>query len=215
MTGIVSDETRIRDRIAKLGELLYLRGYAHGTTGNISVRLDDGMILTPTNSSMGFLDPARLSRLDEKGQHLSGDKPSKEGFLHLAMYEERAGAGAVVHLHSTHSVAVSILADTDPDNALPPLTAYHHMKVGRLPLVPYVRPGDMRLADEVRARAGGAHAMLLANHGPVVAGKSLQDAAAIAEELEETAKLHLLTLGQAVRPLTCEQLAELDAVFAS
>lgn len=213
--GIVSEETRLRDRIVRLAELLYLRGYAHGTTGNISVRLDDGMIVTPTNSSMGLLEARRLSRLNAQGNLIDGDKPSKEAFLHKAMYEERAGANAVVHLHSTHAVAVSILADTDAENALPPLTAYHHMKVGRLPLVPYVRPGDMRLAQEVRARAGGAHAMLLANHGPVVAGTSLEDALAIAEELEETAKLRLLTLGCAVRPLTGEQLAELDAAFPS
>jgi ribulose-5-phosphate 4-epimerase/fuculose-1-phosphate aldolase len=213
--GVMSEETRLRDRIVRLAELLYLRGYAHGTTGNISVRLEDGILVTPTNSCMGLLEPDRLSRVAADGTPVSGDKPSKEAFLHLAMYEERASARAVVHLHSTHSVAVSILAGTDPDNALPPLTAYHHMKVGRLPMVPYVRPGDMRLADEVRARAADHHAMLLANHGPVVAGKSLEDALSIAEELEETAKLRLLTEGSAVRPLTAEQLAELDRHFPS
>lgn len=213
--AVLSEETRLRDRIVRLAELLYLRGYAHGTTGNISVRLDDGIIVTPTNSCMGLLEADRLSRVAADGALLSGDKPSKETFLHLAMYEERAGAKAVVHLHSTHSVAVSILADTDPNDALPPLTAYHRMKVGRLPMVPYVRPGDTRLADEVRARASNHHAMLLANHGPVVAGKSLEDALAIAEELEETAKLRLLTRGSAVRPLTDDQLAELDRHFPS
>jgi len=215
MTGAISEETRLRERIVKLAELLYLRGYAHGTTGNISARLDAGILVTPTNSCMGLLEAERISFVSHDGVHVSGDKPSKEAFLHLAMYEERDAAAAVVHLHSTHSVAVSILAQTDPANALPPLTAYHHMKVGRLPMVPYVRPGDLRLADEVRKRAREAHAMLLANHGPVVAGKSLEDALAIAEELEETAKLRLLTLGRDVRPLTAEQLAELDRHFPS
>lgn len=215
MTGTISEETRLRDRIVRLAELLYLRGYAHGTTGNISVRREAGILVTPTNSCMGLLEAERISFVSPDGIHVSGDKPSKETFLHLAMYEERDTAEAVVHLHSTHSVAVSILAGTDPDNALPPLTAYHHMKVGRLPMVPYVRPGDMRLADEVRAKARTAHAMLLANHGPVVAGKSLEDALAIAEELEETAKLALLTDGRPVNPLTADQLAELDRHFPS
>jgi ribulose-5-phosphate 4-epimerase/fuculose-1-phosphate aldolase len=214
-TARISEETRLRDRIVRLAELLYLRGYAHGTTGNISVRLEEGVLVTPTNSCMGLLEAERISLVAADGTLVSGDRPSKETFLHLAMYEERGSAQAVVHLHSTHSVAVSILAETDPDNALPPLTAYHHMKVGALPMVPYVRPGDMRLADEVRARARAHHAMLLANHGPVVAGKSLEDALAIAEELEETAKLRLLTEGRAVRPLTAEQLAELDRHFPS
>ncbi|MBJ3778227.1 3-oxo-tetronate 4-phosphate decarboxylase [Acuticoccus mangrovi] len=213
--ALVSQETRTRDRIVRLAELLYLRGYAHGTTGNISVRLDNGVLVTPTNSSMGMLEAERISLVAPDGTLLSGDKPSKETFLHIAMYEERESAKAVVHLHSTHAVAVSILAATDPDNALPPLTAYHHMKVGRLPLVPYVRPGDMRLADEVRSRAGAHHAMLLANHGPVCAGRSLEDALAIAEELEETAKLRLLTEGRPVNALTAAQLAELDHHFPS
>lgn len=215
MTGTISEETRIRDRIVRLAELLYLRGYAHGTTGNISVRLEAGILVTPTNSCMGLLEADRISFVSRDGVHVSGDKPSKEAFLHLAMYEERDTAQAVVHLHSTHAVAVSILAETDADNALPALTAYHHMKVGTLPMVPYVRPGDMRLADEVRARARHAHAMLLANHGPVVAGRSLEDALAIAEELEETAKLRLLTWGRPVRPLTADELAELDRHFPS
>jgi ribulose-5-phosphate 4-epimerase/fuculose-1-phosphate aldolase len=213
-SGTISEETRLRDRIVRLAELLYLRGYAHGTTGNISVRLEAGVLVTPTNSCMGLLEAERISFVSDEGIHVSGDKPSKETFLHLAMYEVRDST-AVVHLHSTHAVAVSILSDTRADNALPPLTAYHHMKVGRLPLVPYVRPGDMRLAQEVRARAARHHAMLLANHGPVVAGRSLEDALSIAEELEETARLHLLTLGNAVNPLTQEELAELDRHFPS
>lgn len=215
MTGTISEETRLRERIVRVAELLYLRGYAHGTTGNISVATDSGVLVTPTNACMGLLEADRVAFVSHDGVHVSGDVPSKEAFLHLAMYQERASARAVVHLHSTHSVAVSILDETDPADALPPLTAYHRMKVGRLPMVPYVRPGDKRLAEEVRAKAHDAHAMLLANHGPVVAGKSLDDAVAIAEELEETAKLHLLTAGRPVRPLTSEQLAELDRHFPS
>lgn len=215
MTGTLSAETRMRDRMVRLAELLYLRGYAHGTTGNISARIDGAVLVTPTNSCLGLLEAERIALVDDAGTHHSGDKPSKETFLHLAMYGARDTANAVVHLHSTHAVAVSLLKTTDPDNALPPLTAYHHMKVGRLPLVPYVRPGDMRLADEVRQRAGRSHAMLLANHGPVVAGRSLEDALAIAEELEETAKLRLLTEGHAVNLLSAHDLAELDAAFAS
>lgn len=213
--SILSLETRVRDRIVRFAELLFLRGYAHGTTGNISVRMETGVLVTPTNSSMGMLEAEAIALVSPEGTHVSGDKPSKETFLHLAMYEERASAQAVVHLHSTHAVAASLLAETDADNALPPLTAYHHMKVGRLPLVPYVRPGDMRLADEVRARAAQHHAMLLANHGPVTAGRSLEDAVAIAEELEETAKLTLLTHGRRVNTLSAEQLAELDRHFPS
>ncbi|WP_420391527.1 3-oxo-tetronate 4-phosphate decarboxylase [Acuticoccus sp.] len=211
----MSAEASAREEVVRLAAMLYLRGYAHGTTGNISVLTDAGMLVTPTNSSMGALDPARISLVDRDGGLVSGDKPSKETFIHLAMYAERTSTRAVVHLHSTHAVAVSILAETDADDALPPLTAYHRMKVGRLPLVPYVRPGDMRLADEVRTRAAHAHAMLLANHGSVVAGTSLMDAVAIAEELEETAKLRLLTEGRPVRALTDAQLAELDAHFPS
>lgn len=131
------------------------------------------------------------------------------------MYAERATSGAVVHFHSTPSVTVPVLASTDPNNALPPLTAYHHMKAGKLELVPYVRPGDIRLADDVRTRAATHHGMLLANHDPVVAGNSLDDAVAIAEELEEISKLRLLTDGHPVNILSAEQIAELDAHFPS
>lgn len=211
----MSGDVRIRERICRLAELLYLRGYAHGSTGNISVRTDAGLLVTPTNSSMGLLEPERLSLVDGDGRHLSGDRPSKEAFLHLAMYRERPDAAAIVHLHSTHAVAVSILAGADPDDALPALTAYARMKVGRLALVPYYRPGDRALAEAVAARARDHHAVLLANHGPVVAGKSLEDAVFSAEELEETAKLDLLTRDRPRRLLTAAELADLDAAFPS
>jgi len=208
-------DAAIREAIAMHGASLYNRGYGCGSSGNISVRHDGGILVTPTNSCMGRLDPARISRLANDGTHLSGDKPSKEAFLHLAMYDERPDANAIVHLHSAHSVAVSCLADIDPDDVLPPITAYFVMRIGKLPLVPYFRPGDMALAEAVREKARHHHAMLLANHGPVVAGKGLDAAVYAAEELEETAKLQLLLQGHNVRLLTGAQLSELEEAFPS
>jgi ribulose-5-phosphate 4-epimerase/fuculose-1-phosphate aldolase len=202
-------EAGLREAICRLGGSMFARGLTFGSSGNISVRLDDGWLMTPTNVSLGRLDPARLARLDTTGKLISGDAPTKESFLHRAMYEERREALAVVHLHSTHSVAVSALADIDADDVLPPITAYYVMRVGRLPLVPYHAPGDLSLAHAVRKLAGKHHAVLLANHGPVVAGSSLDAAANAIEELEETAKLFLLLRGSRVRPLTPEQVAAL------
>lgn len=208
-------EAKIREDICILAKSLFDRGYGCGSSGNISVLTDDGMIVSPTNSCMGRLDPARLSMVARDGTHLSGDKPSKEAFLHLAMYEERPEMTAVVHLHSTHSVAVSCLADVDPDDVLPPITAYYVMRIGKLPLVPYFPPGDMALADAVRGVARHNHAMLLANHGPVVAGKALDSAVYAAEELEETAKLFLMLRGEKTRFLTQDQVADLRVRFPS
>jgi 3-dehydro-4-phosphotetronate decarboxylase len=202
-------ESELREAIVSTGRALSEHGLSPGTSGNISVRLDDGWLATPTNSSLGALDPATLSRLDPSGVHVSGDMPTKEAWLHLAVYEGRRDARAIVHLHSTHAVAVSCLADTDPNDVLPPLTPYYVMRVGRLPLIPYARPGDRSLADAVRSRMHESHALLLANHGPLVAGPTLAAAAAAAEELEETAKLALLLRGQPVRLLTPEQCSEL------
>ena len=210
----MSDETRIRDDIVRIGASLFDRGLTAGSSGNISVRLPDGgWLMTPTNASLGNLDPVRLAQFDAAGQHLSGDPPTKEAFLHFAMYGERANAGAVVHLHSTHATAVSILRDVDPGDVMPALTAYYIMRVGRLPLVPYFAPGDPDLAHAVRRMAGAHHAMLLANHGPVVAGASLADAQYATEELEETAKLFLLLQNHALRTLTPDQVADLRARF--
>jgi ribulose-5-phosphate 4-epimerase/fuculose-1-phosphate aldolase len=208
-------ETQLREQLVMFGESLYARGYAHGSSGNLSARLPDGLLVTPTNSCLGRLDPAKISRLDRAGKHVSGDKPSKEGFLHLAMYEERASAQAIVHLHCTHCVAVSCLRHADAENVLPPITAYHVMRIGRLPLVPYYRPGDRALAQAVREKAKKHHAVLLANHGPVVAGKSLEDAVYNAEEMEETAKLFLLLAGRDTRYLDPAQIAELETSFPS
>jgi 3-dehydro-4-phosphotetronate decarboxylase len=202
-------EARLREEICRLGASLFQRGLTFGSAGNISARIEDGWLMTPTNVSLGGLDPARLAKLDASGKLVSGDLPTKETFLHRAMYEKREGAGAVVHLHSTHSVAVSVLADVDAEDVLPPLTAYYVMRVGRLPLVPYYPPGDLGLAEAVRKLAGKHHAVLLANHGPVVAGSSLDAAANAIEELEETAKLFLLLRGSKLRLLTEEQVAAL------
>jgi ribulose-5-phosphate 4-epimerase/fuculose-1-phosphate aldolase len=202
-------ESQLREQVCRIGQSLFDRGLTAGSSGNISVRLDEGWLLTPTNASLGRLDPARLSRLDADGRLLSGDAPTKESFLHRAMYEERPRAQAVVHLHSTHSVAVSCLADIDPADVLPPITAYYVMRVGRLPLVPYFPPGDLTLAEAVRKLASKHHAVLLANHGPVIAGTSLDAAVNAIEELEETAKLYLLLGRHRTRFLTSEQAASL------
>lgn len=202
-------ETQARDAICRLGRSMFRRGLTFGSSGNISVRLPDGWLMTPTGSTLDELDPATLSRLDTEGRLLSGDPPTKESFLHRVMYDGRPDAGAVVHLHSTHTVAVSVLADVDPADVLPPLTAYYIMRVGRLPLVPYFPPGDSKLAEAVRPLVSRHHAVLLANHGPVVAGTSLAAASGAIEELEETAKLHLLLQGHRTRPLTQDQVEEI------
>lgn len=206
MTAILSEETRLRDEIVDVGKSLFDRLFTFGSTGNISARLSSGeLLMTPTNASLGNLDPARLSKFSADGVHIGGDRPTKEAFLHQCMYCARGAAGAVVHLHSTHAVAVSIIDGLDPDDLLPPLTAYYVMRVGRLPLVPYYPPGDAALAEAVAQQARDSHAVLLANHGPVVAGASLREAQYATEELEETAKLYLMLRGERIRPLTADQ----------
>ncbi|MGV1866158.1 MULTISPECIES: 3-oxo-tetronate 4-phosphate decarboxylase [unclassified Rhizobium] len=205
---------KARDEICRVGASLFNRGLTAGSSGNISVRLaDGGWLMTPTNASLGNLEPDRLSHFDASGQLLSGDKPTKEAFLHFSMYDERSEAAAVVHLHSSHATAVSILADVDPNDVLPALTAYYVMRIGRLPLVPYFAPGDPELAHAVKALAGKHHAMLLANHGPVVAGTSLANAQYATEELEETAKLFLMLQNHVLRALTPQQVDELRSKF--
>jgi ribulose-5-phosphate 4-epimerase/fuculose-1-phosphate aldolase len=202
-----------RDALAALGRSLFERGLTHGSTGNLSVRNAEGFLMTPTGSSLGTLNPAQLSILDPNGHHVGGDPPTKEAALHLAMYRERPGDKAVVHLHSTHSVAVSVLEDTDPSNAIPPLTAYYAMRVGTLPMLAYFPPGDAALADAVGRSAALHHALLLANHGPVVSGATLAAAADAIEELEATARLWLLVRRERVRALTDDQVAELGRRF--
>ena len=208
------NQSELRDQICRLGRSLFERGLTPGSSGNISVRLDDGgWLVTPTNASLGFLDPARLSRLDAKGRLVSGDAPTKEVPLHTALYETRSGAQAVVHLHSTHSVAVSMLPEIDPRAALPPITPYYLMKCGATALVPYYRPGDSAVADAIKGLAGKYSSVLLANHGPVVAGDTLEAAVFAMEELEETAKLYLLLRGLNPRYLSPQQIADLTKVF--
>jgi ribulose-5-phosphate 4-epimerase/fuculose-1-phosphate aldolase len=207
------DENRLREQIAAFGRSLFDRGLTAGSSGNISARLDDGWLLTPTNACLGRLDPARIAKLDWRGGLLSGPSGSKEAFLHQAMYEERNGAGAIVHLHASHAAAVSCLHGLNAQDCLPPLTAYYVMKIGHLPLIPYYRPGDRALAEAIRGLAGRNSAVLLANHGPVVSGTTLEAAVYAMEELEETAKLFLLLRGSAVSPLTEAQIADLKTVF--
>jgi Ribulose-5-phosphate 4-epimerase and related epimerases and aldolases len=210
MTAIISEETRLRDEIVEVGKSLFDRCFTYGSTGNISARLSTGeLLMTPTNASLGSLDPARLSKFSAEGVHVGGDKPTKEAFLHQCMYCARGASGAVVHLHSTYAVAVSTIDGLDPEDMLPPLTAYYVMRVGKLPLAPYFPPGDVALAEAVRERAKDSHAVLLANHGPVVAGKTLREAQYAMEELEETAKLFLLLRGERTRPLTPAQVEAL------
>jgi ribulose-5-phosphate 4-epimerase/fuculose-1-phosphate aldolase len=212
MTAILSEETAVRDRIATVGRSIFERGLTFGSTGNISVMLSDGAtLMTPTNASLGSLEPERLSKFTAEGVHVAGDPPTKEAFLHQCMYCRRREARAVVHLHSTYSVAVSLLKTIDPDDVLPPLTAYYVMRVGTLPLVPYYKPGDRALAQAVAAVAERSRAVLLANHGTVVSGRTLEDAQYAAEELEETAKIFLLVGDRDIRPLDPDQVAELKS----
>jgi ribulose-5-phosphate 4-epimerase/fuculose-1-phosphate aldolase len=209
------NENQHRDQIVLLAKSMFERGLTFGSSGNISARVDDGWLMTPTGSTMGTLDPSKISKLNNEGTHIQGDKPTKESFLHRVMYEQRPGTGAVVHLHSTHSVAVSCLVDIDKKNVLPPITAYYVMKVGTLPLVPYFPPGDLNLAKAVSEMASDHHAVLLANHGPVVAGKSLEDAVYAMEELEETAKLFLMLKNMNTSFLDDFQIADLKNRFSN
>ncbi|UZE50555.1 3-oxo-tetronate 4-phosphate decarboxylase [Rhodopseudomonas sp. P2A-2r] len=207
-------DTRLREEICRLGRSLFDRGLTPGSSGNISVRCDDGgWLVTPTNASLGALDPAKLSRLGAEGRLLSGDAPTKEVPLHTALYATRKAAQAVVHLHSTHSVALSMLPEIDPRAALPPMTPYYLMKCGATALVPYYRPGDPAVADAIRGLAGEYSSVLLANHGPVVSGDSLEATVFAIEELEETAKLYLLLRGLNPRFLTPAQVADLTKTF--
>jgi ribulose-5-phosphate 4-epimerase/fuculose-1-phosphate aldolase len=182
-------ESEVRDDIVRLSHSLYERDFSVGSAGNISAAVDDGVLITPTNSCLGFLDPERISKISHDGRHLSGDRPSKEVFLHKAFYETAPGTGAVVHLHSTFATALSCLADIDPDDCVPPLTPYVVMRVGKVKLLDYVRPGDEKAGDLIRALGGKHAAVLLANHGPVVSGNDILSAVHAAEELEKTAQL--------------------------
>jgi 3-dehydro-4-phosphotetronate decarboxylase len=215
MGNAAMSERELRERIVAHGRSLFERGFGVGSSGNISVKLPDGILITPTNTSLGRLDPDRIAKVTWNGDAICGDQPSKETFLHLAMYRERTKEAAIVHLHSTCSVAVSCLANLDVNNVLPPITAYYIMRVGVLPLIPYFPPGDRQLAEAVAERAKHVRAVLLANHGPIVAGADLDAAVASIEELEETAKLYLLLQNQPTRFLTPDQVTDLQQRFSS
>jgi ribulose-5-phosphate 4-epimerase/fuculose-1-phosphate aldolase len=207
-------DSRLREEICRLGRSLFERGLTPGSSGNISVRCDDGgFLVTPTNASLGALDPALLARLDANGRLQTGAQPTKEVPLHSALYQTRSASRAVVHLHSTHAVALSMLPEIDPRAALPPLTPYYLMKCGPTALVPYYRPGDPAVADAIKGLAGKYSSVLLANHGPVIAGDSLEAAVFAIEELEETAKLYLLLRGLNPRFLSPAQVQDLAKTF--
>jgi ribulose-5-phosphate 4-epimerase/fuculose-1-phosphate aldolase len=211
---VTAAESAAREEMVLLAASLFARGFSVGSAGNISMRLDDGYLITPTNACLGRLDPARIARLDAAFAHVGGDRPSKEVFMHRAFYAARPDAGAVVHLHSTWATAVACLANADPANPIPPLTPYFVMRIGRtMPLVPYYRPGDAAMEPAIAEAARGARAVLLANHGPVVSGRTLADAVYASEELEEAAKLFMLLRQERTRPLTPAQVEDLLNTF--
>ena len=210
----MSNDTALREQICLLAKSMFDRGLTGGSTGNISARTDDGgLLVSPTGTSFGRLDPGRLSRFDANGRFVDGDKPTKEMPLHSAFYDTRSTAGAVVHLHSCHSVALSMMDDVDSDNFLPPLTPYAIMKLGKVQLLPFFLPGDPAMGDAVRGLSGKRSAVMLANHGPVVAGKDVEAACNAIEELEDTARLALLTRGMNPRTLSADQVRQLVTTF--
>lgn len=210
----MTNEARLREQICLLAKSMFDRGLTGGSTGNISARTDDGgLLVSPTGISFGRLDPGRLSRFDAQGALINGDKPTKEMPLHAAFYATRSTAGAVVHLHSCHSVALSLMPDTDEDNFLPPLTPYGIMKLGKVKLLPFFLPGDPAMGEAVRGLAGKRSAVMLANHGPVVAGKNIEAACNAIEELEDTARLAMITRGLYPRMLTQAQQQALITKF--
>ncbi len=207
-------DSHLRELICELAKSLYDRGLTAGSTGNISAHTaDGGLLVTPTNSSFGRLDPAKLSRFDASGKFISGDAPTKEMALHAAFYDTRSTTGAVVHLHSCHAVALSLCDDVDEDNFLPPLTPYSVMKLGRVKLLPYFMPGDSAMGDAVRGLAGKRSAVMLAHHGPVVAGKDVEAACYAIEELEETARLAMMMRGVNAKTLQPDDITALVKKF--
>lgn len=207
-------EAQLREQICVLAKSMFDRGLTGGSTGNISARTEDGgLLVSPTGTSFGRLDPARLSRFDAKGTLVSGDKPTKEMPLHTAFYDTRSTAGAVVHLHACHSVAWSMMPEVDDDNFLPPLTPYAIMKLGKVKLLPFFLPGDPAMGEAVRGLAGKRSAVMLANHGPVVAGRDIEAACNAIEELEDTARLAMMTRGINVRKLSERQILDVVTKF--
>jgi len=209
-----ADEQSLRDEICRWGESMFSRGLTSGSSGNLSARLPDGFLVTPTNSCLGFLEPRRLTKLDPAGLPISGDPPTKEIPLHMAFYEARAQANGVVHLHSTYATALSCLDDVDPDNAIIPLTPYVVMRVGLVPVLPYTHPGTADVRPLILSKAAEHPTVLLSNHGPVISGRTFRDAVFAAEELEEAAKLTFLLSDRRSRLLSSEALAELRRRWA-
>jgi ribulose-5-phosphate 4-epimerase/fuculose-1-phosphate aldolase len=210
----MADEVKLREQICLLAKSIFDRGLTGGSTGNLSSRTSDGgLLVSPTGTSVGRLDPGRLSRFDSQGHFLSGDNPTKEMDLHSAFYDTRSTAGAVVHLHSCHSVALSMMPDVDEDNFLPPLTPYAIMKLGKVKLLPFFMPGDPEMGKAVRGLAGKRSAVMLANHGPVVAGKDIESACNAIEELEDTARLAMMTRGMSVKKLELNDIRALITKF--
>jgi ribulose-5-phosphate 4-epimerase/fuculose-1-phosphate aldolase len=210
----MTEDARLRELICTLAKSMFDRKLTGGSTGNISARTSDGgLLVSPTGTSFGRLDPGRLSRFDAQGLLIDGDKPTKEMPLHSAFYETRSSAGAVVHLHSCHSVALSMMPDVDADNFLPPLTPYGIMKLGQVKLLPFFMPGDPAMGDAVRGLAGKRSAVMLANHGPVVAGKDIEAACNAVEELEDTARLAMMTRGLSPRALSQIQVQAIVSKF--
>ncbi len=210
----MNTDNALRELICTLAKSMFDRGLTGGSTGNISARTSDGgLLVSPTGTSFGRLDPARLSHFDATGRLVGGDQPTKEMPLHAAFYETRSTAGAVVHLHSCHAVALSMMPDADADNFLPPLTPYAIMKLGKVQLLPFFRPGDPAMGDAVRGLAGKRSAVMLANHGPVVAGKDVEAACNAIEELEDTARLAMMMRGVQASMLTPAQITDLVTHF--
>ena len=215
------DEARQREEICRVGASLYARGYVHATAGNISARLDDGFLITPTDACLGFLDPARLSKVDASGNAVSGDPASKTLALHRRIYEADTTARCVIHTHSTHLVALTLAGVWKPDDILPPVTPYYVMKVGHVPLIPYHRPGDPQVAERVAAAiAEGAargvpiRAVMLDRLGPNVWHDAPATASAVLEELEETARVWLAS-GRSADPLDDNQIDALRRAFGA
>lgn len=206
----MSTDARLRERLCELAASMFARGLTAGSSGNISVRTPDGgLLVSPTGSSFGRLDPGRLAHFDASGRQIGGDAPTKEMPLHAAFYQTRARTAAVVHLHSCHAVALSALPEADAEDFLPPITPYALMQLGRVRLLPYFRPGDPAMGEAVRGLAGRRSAVMLANHGPVVAGLDLEGACNAIEELEASARLALLLRGSRPNMLDAAQVAEL------
>ena len=218
-------EHELREDICRVGASLFARGYVHATAGNISVRLPEGgYLITPTDACLGTLDPARLARVNEDGMQTSGDRASKTLTLHRRIYGADAEAHCVIHTHSTHLVAVTLAPgrpteEPTTDDLLPPITPYFVMKVGHVPLIPYHRPGDPAVGERVaqriaqmRAADTPIRAVMLDRLGPNVWHRSPAEASAVLEELEETARLWLLTRAA---PLTPAQIHELREQFGA